>query len=372
MFFSISKKENTKFKNHFKFEDIFIDFDDSWEIFKDDNKIKICKGYLEDFSNLNDENDYFSKKGNFCVIQIENSQITIMHQYFRTFPLYISSFFVSNMPNDEHSQCDEVKADTYLTIEIENFEIKSHKINNDYSIIQTTDYLKEVYDLLIQKFLFLKNSKLDLKLFFSKGVDTGLAMSIMNKLEIPYELILDEHISQCELYDNILEISKDHYKFTTYKQIHHFDEKCILISGVFGDDSFLREVGQLSIYFRAKKINIYKFLNKDNRNYYYFNRKKLTDYFVDNLKRRVYNGDYVEDICNVMMNNHQHWHINNTLTFTPFQDIEILRMTLGLSDEKLLDQILNCNINIELIKMFDPNVLTIIEKYKNFREGRDG
>jgi hypothetical protein len=111
-------------------------------------------------------------------------------------------------------------------------------------------------------------------------------------------------------------------------------------------------------------IDIFKELKPEHYMYVYLNKKDLTVeekafYGADNK------GDCHTQILDWLANDHQHWHLGETLTFTPYKDLEILRLTMQSSPEQLLAQAIDASISKELVRKLDPSKLDYLAKYKN-------
>ena len=70
-------------------------------------------------------------------------------------------------------------------------------------------------------------------------------------------------------------------------------------------------------------------------------------------------------ICDMISNDHQHWHLENTLTWTPLKDMRLLISILMLPTEDLLDQILNGSIDRKIISASNPDLVNYISSQKN-------
>ena len=70
------------------------------------------------------------------------------------------------------------------------------------------------------------------------------------------------------------------------------------------------------------------------------------------------------------INDHQHWHLGNTLTFTPFKDIRILATMLEMEKNDIVESILDARMQRELIGRNNPELLQYLDEYKN--QGRNG
>ena len=66
------------------------------------------------------------------------------------------------------------------------------------------------------------------------------------------------------------------------------------------------------------------------------------------------------------MNDFQHWHLDETLTFTPFKDLDLVQLILKGSKDLIQKQAADAYINKELIKLTNVANLKLISNYKNF------
>ena len=78
------------------------------------------------------------------------------------------------------------------------------------------------------------------------------------------------------------------------------------------------------------------------------------------------NIDMVRDaVMDRNANDHQHWHIEQTLHFTPFKDSRILSLITQSSREQLVLQARDAHINRLLIEKLDPLKLEKVSRSKN-------
>ena len=73
----------------------------------------------------------------------------------------------------------------------------------------------------------------------------------------------------------------------------------------------------------------------------------------------------VKNTLNVNLNDHQHWHLDNTLTFTPLKDLEITKIMLRMPQEDIVAQIFDGMISKELIRRNFPDLLQFVNRHKN-------
>lgn len=65
------------------------------------------------------------------------------------------------------------------------------------------------------------------------------------------------------------------------------------------------------------------------------------------------------------VNDYQHWHLGNTLTWTPLRDLEIYKMFLRLDVDSAISQIMDSTISLQLIELNCPGLSKVISDQKN-------
>jgi hypothetical protein len=67
----------------------------------------------------------------------------------------------------------------------------------------------------------------------------------------------------------------------------------------------------------------------------------------------------------MVINDWQHWHLGNTLTWTPLRDLEIFKLLLRLPTDLATAQIMNSDISQQLIEKNSPGLTALISDQKN-------
>ena len=70
-------------------------------------------------------------------------------------------------------------------------------------------------------------------------------------------------------------------------------------------------------------------------------------------------------LCNIILNDWQHWHIGNTLTWTPLRDLDIFKLIMRLPLNEVLDQVMNSKFSIEIIEHNCPGLSSALSDHKN-------
>jgi hypothetical protein len=71
------------------------------------------------------------------------------------------------------------------------------------------------------------------------------------------------------------------------------------------------------------------------------------------------------DLCNIIVNDWQHWHLGNTLTWTPLRDLEIFKLLLRLPMDAAVEQVMNSKLSIQLIEQNCPGLSAGLSTQKN-------
>ncbi len=372
MFFELSKIKNTAFpKNYFLKNGIYLNCDLGWQKYALRNHTIFFKGYVLDKINQqnfleNTINDPMPRyDGNFiCIIVGEN--ITITNDKCRGTPLQYKIFEkVTNIEKNLTS----VWSNNYLVI-TENFDIKEIKFTPYSASYQELDYnssLNEINKIICNSFeMFLSKNIKPIKIFLSGGIDTLTMYSYLKKFTSKFEIVDYEYFKFTHFYTKNLEKIK---KFWGYNQMHSWGELPVaFFTGACGDEFFIRGPAMLSVLADFHEIDVLSLLD-DNRQCYHYNYlfKKNQNYFNKKTRRKFSKKkNTIDYILNNLINDHQHWHIDETICFTPFKNIAIPNIICNLPKKNIIEQILHAQFNKDLIIKNDANDLKFLSKQKNF------
>lgn len=376
MFFKISKKIENNFPINYTVNNAVFNFDLGWQTFKFDNTMVFFKGYILDNNSLKEslnsliKNNNHSLDGNFTAILCYDNKFVIAHDINRGYPLWYDDKVITNLEIHKNN----VWADKFVSIDYD-FNLELLDVNLKKRAYETLSYdaaLKKIYDIIANKFeIFLSNNKNPLKIFLSGGVDTTTLYSFLKKFTTNFEIIDYEYKKFTKFYK--ANWHNHIKKFWAYNQMHTWgDLPTSIITGGCGDEYLMRGPVTIDLMTKHYDIDMVKLLesNKECYHYGYFMREKNIKVFesiVDQeVEHTISNKDNViNHILNILQNDHQHWHIDETIFFTPFKDIELANTVLQLNKEDFIKQITDAQINKDLIAMNDPDDLKIISKYKN-------
>jgi hypothetical protein len=177
-------------------------------------------------------------------------------------------------------------------------------------------------------------------------------------------MVWGQHIDHDDFY---LTNHDDIQSYWGYKQIHHWQNACVLVSGAPGDEFMLRSPVTANQYLLNHGTNIPEQLKlyPDCLHQAHFNKPAQTALFARQAQEFVPSKDLVWDLCNTVVNDWQHWHLGNTLTWTPFRDLELFKLFLALPYEQAVGQIVNSAVSRELIERNVPGLTRALGDQKN-------
>jgi hypothetical protein len=319
---------------------------------------------------VNDFNQAGNHLGNYCVIQFTDN-IIIRHSRNRSFELWRNDTCTTNLFTDSNLTniwaSHELHIDPLWNQTLHNIVTDQLPISGTLTADQAMDQIAILLDNSVNEFF--THNRPDLQVYFSGGVDTLLIYSLLKYNNRPFELIPYTHYDQ----DYFTTHNYDALNFFwNYKQIHHWRDPSWLATGSHGDEYFLRGPEVIAMLTAWHNINFTEVMaqHPDSYHYLYFakkpkiwtdawaNRKKLQEQFPTEALLHGY-------ILNFLLNDYQYLHLGNTLTWTPFKNIEIVRILLRCPIHELIPQFIDAKITKNLIARTDKSLLTALSRYKN-------
>jgi hypothetical protein len=359
MFFSISKIQNEDFPNHLVKNGLHIDFDNGWTV--TDNFI--YKGYIDSgiLKDVIDVDQLRTSTGKFCVLYFANDGTEIITGERQKFPMYIDyeNNTVTNIGIAPHTTAS-------IRINVSTITITSPPLKTFTKLNLTDEEIINEVDNILSTSICKFKTDTPLKLFLSGGVDTLLLASYLIKNDIDYELIMYEHTDM----DYFLCRTRSKLKhFWAYPTLQHWRTPNVLISGANGDEMLLRNPIDAFHFFKYNGADLVSACQENNlyHSKHFLKEKHIKLY--SELDNSSFSSE--EELKNYILNrnaiDYQHWHLGNTLTFTPFDNLELNQLMLNLSNEQLSEQLLDAQITKLLIEKNAPELLKYLSPAKNYK-----
>jgi hypothetical protein len=201
--------------------------------------------------------------------------------------------------------------------------------------------------------------------FLSGGVDTMLVYSYLAAAGADFELIDYEHLE----HDRFWRSNSHHLiEYWGYQQTHHWKTPCVLSSGAPGDEFMLRSPVTANSYLLYHDVSIIDLLRDSDQAYLhreYFSLPKHIKLFNQQSKPTGSLQKLHQDLCNILVNDWQHWHLGNTLHWTPLRDLDIFKIMMRLPLEDCIDQIMDSRFSRALIERNVTGATDFISDQKN-------
>jgi hypothetical protein len=380
MFFNLATLNDKNFPNHYRLGTLVLNTDNGWVLHDLEDAIFVVKGYVESMvlvgdalQNLEDHKEL----GNFvCFKYSKRTQtISVMTNRWRGMLIWVESGkFISNLYQTNHTIWNDsgLVVDQALVPHETKLDIIGPVMPSSMSRDSVTDKIHEIITDRVHGFL--ASNRLPLKVFCSGGIDSTLVWSYIKAATNSYKLILENRMQWdyfwCHNRQRIMR------QFWGYNQIHHWLEPCVLSSGTPGDEFMMRSPTTVNLWCMYHGLDIFDLIaDADLLHHEYFNQDKHRRLFEQQQQDRsldavmqLDHSSFVQYLCNINANDCQHWHLGNTLTFTPLRDMRIMKLLLSLDPADLLPQILDSAISRELISRNDKSLLDLLSGKKNTGE----
>jgi hypothetical protein len=375
MFFQISKFKQDNFPHNHQTANFVISLDEGWAHTKDLKNNDIWyKGYLDSGQlsvsvlDIAEEQEP-THHGNFCVIKVFDQGLVIRTDRLRSFPLwYNPDIGLTNLKNIGETLWTDcvVMLHNNLTISRSNFDVIGNIDTSTLSFDQVVYQIDQILTTKTQNFL--SNLNNPIRVFLSGGIDTGLLYSYIEKNTSNFDMISYMHCDRDYFY---LKNHNDLEKLWGYTQIHHWKEPCVLASGAPGDEFTVRSPITANLMLLHYGMSIVDLMNQDQYKTclhysYYSNEKYLTAWRKQQAEyQQMTLEDTIRVCCNYNVNDWQHWHFGNTLTWTPLRDLDIFKLIARLGPDDLKEQVMNSTVQLELIRRNNPKILDYLSIQKN-------
>ena len=226
-----------------------------------------------------------------------------------------------------------------------------NELNNIVSENEAIDIIKEV--LIDNTKTFLKDNTLDILVPNNNGLDTLTARSVLDYLKVDYKLFDIKKLDYKKL-QNTLE--KDYWGFN---QIQEFESSKCVITGFYGDEYILRNPYYVQNLLKNRGEDLVEIFDAKKECY-------MKNFF--NLayreKCKKINPIDISKLSEMICNDIQAWHINNTMIFTPFKDKRLLQL-LNCNNDTIISQVTDGKLSKLIIEYFNKDLLSLLDHSKN-------
>lgn len=368
MFYNIGPVHLNNYPDHYQLGPFAISTDPGWHCQGD----YVYKGYLDHGRLDRLLEQAHSLPGNYTVLYYDGDCLQIRTNRYRSYRLYYNNGSITNLDQAGTPIWvdTEVKLDSDFYLASATTKINEPVDNEPLTLAQARERIRNIINTSVAGF-YNYNAR-PVNLFCSGGVDTLLTYAMLGGRQ--FKLIDHEYYKL----DPFTTLNKTELAaYWGYQQIHYWDQPVVLATGSHGDEYMLRGPAVIAMLTSWYNINFGQLLanNPDCYHYKYFGQyQDLWQSSWDNRHELQAKYPTVQDlheqVITMLLNDHQHWHLGETLTWTPFKNIELVKILLQCSIEELVPQFLDAKLTRDLIADYNPAVLEFLSKYKNYNPGQ--
>ena len=202
-----------------------------------------------------------------------------------------------------------------------------------------------------------------LNIWCTGGLDSVLLLAICEKANIPYNLYAHKSHSAYHV-EYETEFTK-HVKntFTNYQFMSVFSDRTVLGTGYGGDVYFCRHPVQINLLANSLGSTAHDVVKSNHYVYPYLKRSMFSN--MDHVSYQVSEEEVKTRILHGITQWFHVWHLDNTITFTPYYDINLIKTVLTLPTQVLLEAALDGTIQKKAIEKCNPEFLSLVDKQKN-------
>jgi hypothetical protein len=330
-------------------DNLFLD--KGWRQDKVNDKLVWYKGYSTDCrlsDNLNSIIEGYQPRGIWCVITYHNQKYDVYHALLRGFP--INQTRTTNLFGNE-----------------KNPEIDVPEISEPKTFDEVVD---GVISILSKNCLdFVKYNDEPLNIWCTGGRDSMLLLAICEREKIPYNFYTHDKPKNRKIHKECDIKLSEHIstQYPNYAPVSIFSEPTVLLTGHQGDNFMCRLSSTIKLL--ANSIGkTPRDLIKPNQ---YSGFHMSTSVFSHLSESITKVNDVKHEIMMEIIGGHNVWHIDNTITFTPFYDVELPKLILSLDVETLIDAGLNGSIQLRAIEKCCPEIKILLQPQKNTVHGHN-
>jgi hypothetical protein len=351
MFFHVSKQQTKTILPgaNCQVNGFYVTVDNGWS----QHKQILYKGYAlgQNLDIKVREKNFNECPGNYTILDFSNG-FDLYTDDSRSYPLYYNSTTVSNIDQTleevwiDGSVCYSDDRFAYQSKKEKRIRYTPRKQLNFQGVVDTIcGYLVPIVENL--------NTNLPLFAADSGGVDSLLVASAFDYVGKSYRFVKrTQHPVGSDLWG--------------YKQLYYSDQPHLQITGYCGDEVLLRNPLYCQWLLQSEGVDLKQEFAKVSHSYMkgFFEanyRKKLQTLYPQFATRQC----AFNHVANMIVNDFQMWHYNETITFTPFRNLWLIEQMLYADADTIVKQVVNAEVSKAAILRLSPKNLAKISLHKN-------
>lgn len=218
------------------------------------------------------------------------------------------------------------------------------------------------------------NSPSNMTALVSAGLDTCTAWAIIDSFTKDFEVSIylptenDIGIQQylgtrrnysSDLMDKVSEDCWGYHHACFYKE-HNWN-----ITGYYAEVYTYRDGEAINALANYQDKRIDELANEDDYLYWFLKRPNIVEKYKDSMLKFDNDQELKQFLWETIWYDHQMWHLDNNMMFSPFADLRIPSIVHRMSIEDITKNSVTGLIQRKIIERFKPELLSILSDYKN-------
>jgi len=341
--------------------------DKGWQQLSFPNCLVWYKGYSTE-CNISDRmydivvNNY-NPAGKWCAITLKvGANYNIIHPHFRGFPLYKQDDILTN-----------IKLDGFETVLYPELPI------TDNSPLTLSEASSIVGDILVENTInFLEYNKISqMNVLCSAGLDTITSWAVFDSVTKDYTLHayipkdadtdLHSYVGRIREYQSEL-LDKVSNDFWGYDVSSAYNDLNWYLTGYYAETIQFRDGEAINILANHQGKKIHELPDENHYLYWFLQRPNIIEKYKDSMLSFNSEQELKDSLWHTIFYDHQMWHIDNNMTFSPFADIRIPQTIYRMSVEDITINSTTGIIQRNIINRFRPDFLSLVSDYKNSKD----
>jgi hypothetical protein len=319
------------------------------------------KGYSADCSladSLLDILDGYQPQGKWCVIHEEK----VYHPILRGFPLY--------QHNGEQTN-----------LAIGGFDVVPY---NEAPIQEKSPLLLDeaaqiIGDILLENTInFYKyNDVPQMNVLYSAGLDTLTSWAVLDSYTKDYTLTAyipkEDDTTVHKFLGRVREYDSDLIDFVSSKHWGYdisslFKETNWYLTGYYAETYQYRDGEAINALANYQSKRIDELAKETNYLYWFLKRPSVVAKYKDSMMQFKNDEALKQYLYSTIFYDHQNWHIDNNMAFSPFADIRIPQTIHRMSVEDITLNSTTGLVQRKIVERFNPQLLSLLSDYKNEKD----
>lgn len=302
--------------------------------------------------------DGYQPSGKWCVIF--NDQV--YHPVLRGFPLYELEGSLTNL-----------LIDGYQT------KLYPNPSPSEHGVLTLDEVSEKIGDILLEntRNFYKFNNPADMTVILTSGLDTLTSWVLVDQVTKDYTLSIhlptDQDSTLLKFQGTVREYESEllHKVASDYWGYYHacfYKQPNWNITGYYAEVYTYRDGEAINAIARYHGKRIDELANENDYLYWFLKRPNIVEKYRDSTLEFSNDVELKKYLWSTIWYDHQMWHLDNNLMFSPFADIRIPDLVNALSVDDLKFQCVTGQIQRNIIQRFRPDLLCLLSDYKNVRE----